>query len=179
MDTVDARFAQLQKDVGRCHATAAALEAGTDGRQAAFDALLAAADRLLAYDAQVPGLRQEPARRTTQTIVLWTSRGTAALAALTGAAVIPGWVPWGWLILLLPILAVALDSALTPKPLAKDRPHHRHRTSAALLAACTLLLSTVALGTLSAWWLIAALGCATASFATGLPDGPSTNRSTT
>ncbi|WP_331731569.1 hypothetical protein [Kitasatospora sp. NBC_01300] len=178
MDKVSARFAQLQKNVGRCHATAAALEPGTDGRQAAFDALLAAADSLLAYDAKVPGLRQEPARRTTQAVVLWTSRGTAAVAALTAAAVIPGWAPWGWLLLVLPVLAVALNSGLTAKPLPKGRPHQRFRASAILLAACALLLGAVALGVLSAWWVIGVLGCAAASFATGLPDDPNTNRST-
>ncbi|MFG2845981.1 hypothetical protein ACGF12_22845 [Kitasatospora sp. NPDC048296] len=172
MDKVSERFAQLQRDVGRRHATAAALQPGAAGRQAAFDELLAAADSLLAYAAQVPGLREEPARRTTQLFVLWTSRGTAAVAALTGAAVIPGWVAWGWLLLLLPVLLAALGTGWKAKPLPKGRPHLRHRTSAVFLAACALVLSAVAIGLLSAWWLTAALACAGAAFLTGLPDEP-------
>lgn len=63
---------------------------------------MAATDSLLAYATQVPGLRAEPARHATEQFVMWTRRGAAAIAALTAAAVIPGWIAWGWLLLLLP-----------------------------------------------------------------------------
>ncbi|MGV9268084.1 hypothetical protein ACWDRR_25865 [Kitasatospora sp. NPDC003701] len=177
MDGISARFAQLQRDVGRHHAAAAALEPGADGRQSAFDALLAAADSLLAYDAQVPGLRQEPARRATQAFVLWTSRGAAVVAGLTAAAVIPGWVSWGWLLLLIPFFCGTLAGGWQAVSLPKGRPHGRYRVSAVVRAAGVLLLSAVATGVLSAWWVIAVAACEGGAYLTGLPDGPGTNRS--
>ncbi|MFJ9521343.1 hypothetical protein ACIRPK_24210 [Kitasatospora sp. NPDC101801] len=172
MDTVSARFAQLQKDVGQRHATAAALTPGADGRPQAFADLVTATDSLLTYAAQVPSLRAEPARRATEQFAMWTRRGAAAITALTSAAVIPGWVAWGWLLLLLPLLLATLGSGWKAQPLPKSRPHLRHRVSAALLAVCALLLAVVATGTLSAWWVLAAAACAAASFLTGLPDDP-------
>ncbi|MFC8453566.1 hypothetical protein [Kitasatospora sp. NPDC057223] len=172
MDTVSARFAQLQNDVGQRHSAAAALGPGTEGRTQAFADLMAATDSLLAYTAEVPGLRAEPARHATEQIVMWTRRGAAAIAGLTAAAVIPGWVAWGWLLLLLPFLLAALGTGWTAQPLPRSRPHRRHRASAALLAVCALLLAALATGTLSAWWVVAAALCAAASFFTGLPDDP-------
>ncbi|GAA2837558.1 hypothetical protein GCM10010441_72400 [Kitasatospora paracochleata] len=172
MDKVSARFAQLQKDVGQRQASAAALAPGAAGRAEAFAELQAAADALLAYAARVPDLRQEPARRATEQFVMWTRRGAAAAAALTAAGVIPGWVAWGWLILLLPLTLAALSAGWQATPLAKHRPHLRHRVSATLLAASTLLLSAVAFGAVSAWWVIASLAAAAATLATGLPDDP-------
>ncbi|MFG2821619.1 hypothetical protein ACGFX4_19585 [Kitasatospora sp. NPDC048365] len=172
MDKVSARFAQLQRDVGQRQATAATASAGATGLDDAFADLVEATDRLLAYAEQVPDLRQVPARRATEQFVMWTRRGTGAVAALTAAAVIPGWVAWGWLILLLPLALAALGAGWQARPLPKGHPHLRHRTSAVLLAACAVLLSAVSFGAVSPWWVIASLAAAGAAFATGLPDDP-------
>ncbi|MEV7123748.1 hypothetical protein [Kitasatospora griseola] len=170
MDKVTARFEQLQNDVGRHQGATAALGPGDPGRPQAFADLLTAADTLIAYAAQAPALRAEPARRATEQFVLWTRRGAAAVAALTAAAVIPGWVAWGWLLLLLPLLFIALGLGWKARPLPPARPQGRHRISAILLALSALALAAVAIGVLSAWWIVGALALAAASFFTGLPD---------
>ncbi|MQS17564.1 hypothetical protein F7Q99_36610 [Streptomyces kaniharaensis] len=172
MQSVTARFTQLQHHVAQQRGAVETAEPGSPGFDETLAALLTATDALLDHASRIPELREAPARRTTEVLVLWVSRGYTTLTGLTAAAVIPGWIAWGWLILLLPLLLAGLTAGWKVQPVRAGRPHRGRRASAVLAAVSALMLSAVAFEVLSAWFLTAAAVCAAVAFFLGLPDEP-------
>lgn len=112
------------------------------------------AEELLAFEQTLPTLLAEPQRLRSAKIVRWSWRGqTAASTALITAVLVLDRTAW-WLLLLIPhLLATLLGWSIQ----MTVQQHKQQRGIAVALHALCLLVILVALGVLSAWWIIAVL----------------------
>jgi hypothetical protein len=106
-------------------------------------------DALLKYEQSIPGLREEPHRALSQRVVTWTAGVQAVGTVLVGLAVIPGWVGWGWLVLLVVHLVTVLNTwaqQVTPGQ------HRTMRHAAIAVNLLGVLAGVLAFGLISAWF---------------------------
>ncbi|MFI5808632.1 hypothetical protein [Streptomyces sp. NPDC051561] len=120
----------------------------------AFAILVERAEKLLAFEQQLPGRLAEPQRLRSQKVIFWSWRLQSGVAAVLIAAVFffdyTGW----WLVLAVPH-CVATVAGWSLKATPKD---HRARRAAAIgLHLLGALLVLVVLGVLSAWFIVAVL----------------------
>jgi hypothetical protein len=149
---------ELHKDLTRAladqHARVVAPGHGDAVADDAFEALVERAQKLLAFEQQLPGRLAEPQRLRSAGIIFWSWRiQSGVAAALIAAVFLFGHTAW-WLVLTVPHLLATLAGwslKATPK-------EHRARRGAAIgLHFVGVLFVLVVLGVLSAWFIIAVL----------------------
>ncbi|MEU3290323.1 hypothetical protein [Streptomyces longwoodensis] len=119
-----------------------------------YTAMVQGAEELLAFEQMLPTRLAEPQRLRSAKIVRWSWRGQTAVAiALITAVLVLDRTAW-WLVLLIPhLLATLLGWSIK----VTAQQHKQQRGIAFALHALCVLVILVALGVLSAWWIIAVL----------------------
>jgi hypothetical protein len=109
------------------------------------------AERLLAFEEQLPAKLAEPQRLRSAKIVRWSWRAQTGVAgALIVAVFALGHTGW-WLLLLIPHLV----GTLLGWPITVSARHRQQRAAAMALHGQGALVGLVVLSVLSAWWIIA------------------------
>lgn len=150
-----ARGAQeLTRALAEQHARLLAPGAGDEVSEDAFEALVACAQSLLAFEERLPGRLAEPQRLRSQRVVFWSWRVQSGLAAaLIATLFVLGHTAW-WLVLIVPhLLATFAGWSLKATP----KEHRARRQAAIGLHLVGVLFVLVVLGVLSAWFIIAVL----------------------
>jgi hypothetical protein len=129
----------------------------TDDYARAAAQVLEAAAELIEYEEKLPVLIDEPRHRISLATVRWAGAATAAIALVLGLCVVPGWVSWWWLALLVPVALVGLRMIRLPVH-PPGGPHREQRVGAVLVGASTPVTALSVAGAVPAY--AAALGVA-------------------
>ncbi|MFE9445363.1 hypothetical protein ACFYO2_41890 [Streptomyces sp. NPDC006602] len=119
-----------------------------------YEQLVACAESLLEIERMLPGRLAQPKRERAEKVVKWSWRGqTVVAAALIAAVLALGHTAW-WLVLLIPhLVATLMGWSVT---VTVERFKEQRAISIGLHVLC-LLVALVALGVVSAWWIVAVL----------------------
>lgn len=142
------------KELGTRHARIK--QCGPDGAvfDEQYEQLVACAESLLEFERMLPGRLAQPKRERAAQVVKWSWRGqTVVAAALIAAVLVLGHTAW-WLVLLIPhLLATLMGWSVT---VTAERYNEQRAIAISLHVLC-LLVVLVALGVVSAWWIVAVL----------------------
>ena len=122
----------------------------SDGYARAAAAVLEATAELIEYEERLPLLIDEPRHRLSLSTVRWAGVGTAAVAAVLGLCVVPGWVSAWWLALLVPVLLVGLRLVWLPVH-PPGGPHAEQRIGAVFVAASSPVTVLAVSGLVTPW----------------------------
>jgi hypothetical protein len=122
----------------------------SDGYARAAAAVLEATAELIEYEERLPVLIDEPRHRLSLSTVRWAGVGTAAVAAVLGLCVVPGWVSAWWLALLVPVLLVGLRLVWLPVH-PPGGPHAEQRIGAVFVAASSPVTVLAVSGLVTPW----------------------------
>ncbi|KPI21955.1 hypothetical protein [Streptomyces mirabilis] len=119
-----------------------------------YDQLVACAERLLEFERMLPARLAQPKRERADRVVKWSWRGQTVVAvALIAAVLALGHTAW-WLVLLIPhLLGTLMGWSVT---VTAERYREQRAIVIGLHVLC-LLVVLVALGVISAWWIVAVL----------------------
>ncbi|MFF7449808.1 MULTISPECIES: hypothetical protein [unclassified Streptomyces] len=144
----------MTSDLASRHARVKELDVDDAEFDGQYTAMVQGAAELLAFEQTLPTRLAEPQRLRSAKIVRWSWRGqTAVSIALITADLVLDRTAW-WLLLLIPhVLATLLGWSIK----VTVQQHKQQRGIAFALHALCVLVILVALGVLSAWWIIAVL----------------------
>lgn len=109
---------RLQQTIRDYRATLDAAEAGTPAYQPALTAVLEATVQLVNHEVGVLVRRREIHSARTAKIVRWVGLVTATIIAVVAVLTFTPWLSMWWLLLLVPLLAVAIVIAVTAESAA-------------------------------------------------------------
>jgi hypothetical protein len=132
-----------------------ALAPASPGYSSAADSVIAAAHELIAYEQRVPHLLDLQPRRISTVILRGCGAAAMVLAAAIALRVIPGGLPWWWLLVAI-VLAVSGARLLTARVRRVQAEHLYQRQPAALILMAALLAAMGTIGAVTAWFLGAA-----------------------
>ncbi|TKS96265.1 hypothetical protein [Streptomyces lasalocidi] len=144
----------MTSDLAARHARVKELDVDDLEFDGQYTAMVQGAEELLAFEQMLPMRLAEPQRLRSAKIVRGSWRGQTAVAiALITTVLVLDRTAW-WLVLLIPhLLATLLGWSIKVTP----QQHKQQRGIAFALHALCVLVILVALGVLSAWWIIAVL----------------------
>ncbi|MFH9016630.1 hypothetical protein ACH4C6_35760 [Streptomyces sp. NPDC017943] len=144
----------MTSDLAARHARVKELDFDDAEFDGQYTAMVQRAEELLAFEQTLPTRLAEPQRLRSAKIVRWSWRGqTAVSITLITAVLVLDRTAW-WLLLLIPhVLATLLGWSIK----VTVQQHKQQRVIAFALHALCVLVILVALGVLSAWWIIAVL----------------------
>lgn len=128
-----------------------ALDPDEAGYAAAFEDLVGAVEGLLVFEGEIPAMRQEPHRLRSQRVVTWSGRMQAVLAVGVGLVAIPGWIGWGWVVLLVVHLVTAVNAWGLEVTAGR---HHAKRVAAVWLNVLGVLVAVLCFGVISGWFTV-------------------------
>jgi hypothetical protein len=154
MDTIDSEVGRLQEQIRLERAGLAQIPAGQPGHNDALQRVWQATEALLDYEQRIPDLREAPLRRASLLVVVWCGRLLVAVAVGVVVAVAVGQVSWGWLLVIVPALAIGVLLGWGVDVTAR---HKVQRAWALALLGSGILAALIAFGQVSGWFTTAVL----------------------
>jgi uncharacterized protein YhaN len=156
-DTDEREVQRLQQIVRDRRAAFEAELAGTAAYQQALAALLEATVELVNHEAGIPVRRREIYSARTAEIVRRTGLITASIVAGFAALTVTPWLSTWWLVLFVPLVAVAVLIAVTARAAAPSNYSTRRTTAVTWAVTVGIDLALVSISDQLAYWLIAVL----------------------
>ncbi|MDI3408364.1 hypothetical protein [Streptomyces cavernicola] len=150
--SIELRHAELQRQIRDLHTQVAVSGPDDDEYDEKYARLVEVTGELLDFEQEMPALLAEPARASSERVVLWSWRGQAVVAAVLVALVFVLDRTWWWTLLLVPHFVGTVVGSLQK---VRTEGHRALRHTAMGLHVLAVLVALLFFGLLSMWFLIA------------------------